>query len=176
MGERGHTVHALGELRDRLGALGGRVAVLGSNERWTSFVPVGSSHFDDARASEILAAPLVHVWFEEDVNLEARFFADGRFVGRLSLDAEDTEVEAANVAVVAPLVELGFVPAAHWSILVDRLNEPDGLGGWTMAHGLEELLGLPYVHPVPLGLPESELLAQLDAAGIVVELVGPSGP
>lgn len=173
MGERGHTVHVLGEVRGRLAELGARVAVLGSNERWTTFVPMGTTAFDDGQASEVLGAPLVHVWFEEDVSLVAGIFAEGLRVGELTLSGEDVEVDAANLSSVDRLVALGIVPAHHRTVLLERLRDPVGLGGWTMAHGLEELLELPYFHPVPIELPEAELLVQLEAAGILVDVVEP---
>jgi hypothetical protein len=65
MGERGHTLHVLdGNVGDALAKIGHRVAVVGRNERWTTFVPFDASSWDDERASKVLGRPLLHVWFD----------------------------------------------------------------------------------------------------------------
>lgn len=170
MGERGHTVHVLdGKLGEALAEVGHRLAVLGSNERWTTFVPTNASTFDDGGASKVLARPLVHVWFDDDAGVSLQAYRSGDFVGELSLPSEDAEVSESDFAFTERLEELDILSRVQRAALLKRMSEPAGLREWTMAHGLEKLLGLPFYDPMPSDLPERELLELLPEAAKVLE-------
>lgn len=170
MGERGHTVHVLGgRLGEVLANVGHRLAVLGSNERWTTFVPTNASTFDAADASKVLARTLLHVWFDDDAGVSVQAYRSGDFVGELSLPSDDAEVSESDLAFTETLEELGILSRVQRAVLLKRMSEPAGLRAWTMTHGLEELLELPLYEPMPSDLPERELLALLPKAANVLE-------
>jgi hypothetical protein len=110
MGERGHTVHVMdGRVGDDLSRIGYRVAVLGSNERWTTFVPTDASAFDGGQASVILDRPLLHIWFDDDLGISVHAYASRDFVGELSLPSDDPEVAESGLAFTETLEELGVL-------------------------------------------------------------------
>lgn len=174
MGERGHTVHVLGgELGEELAHVGYRVAFLGSNERWTTFVPTDVSVFDGGHASKVLDRPVVHLWFDDDYGVAVQVYAAGDFVGELSLplenDIEDTEVSESDVAFAETLEGLGVLNGMQRATLLNRMSDPAGLREWTLKHGFEKLLEMPFYDPIPTDLPERELLNLLPEAATVLE-------
>ncbi len=170
MGERGHTVHVLdAKVGDNLAQIGHRVAVLGSNKRWTTFVPTDASAFDGGNASKILDRPLVHVWFDDDAGVSLQVYASGDFVGELSLPSEDAEVSESDLAFTETLEELGVLSRVQRAALLKRMSDAAELREWTMKHGLEKLLELPFYDPMPTDLPERELLELLPEAVTVLE-------
>lgn len=170
MGERGHTVHVLdANVGDDLANIGHRVAVLGSNTRWTTFVPTDASAFDDGRASKMLGRTLVHVWFDDDAGVSVQVHASGDFVGELSLPSEDAEVTESDLAFTETLEELSVLGRVKRAALLKRMSDAAGLRDWTMDHGLEKLLELPFYHPMPTDLPERELLKLLPKAATLLE-------
>jgi hypothetical protein len=169
MGERGHTVHILDAVIGHLASIGHRIAVLGNTERWTTFVPTEASTFDGGRASRIAGRPLVHVWFDEDVGVSVQVYSSGDLVGELSLPGEDAEVTESDFAFTATLEELGVLSRVQRAALLKRMSDVVGLREWTMNHGLERLLGLPFFEPLPADLPERELVELLPAAASVIE-------
>lgn len=170
MGERGHTIHVLdGKLGEVLADVGHRLALLGSNERWTTFVPTNASTFDDGAASKILGRPLIHVWFDDDAGVSIQAYGSGDFVGELSLPGEDAEVTESDLAFIETLEDLDILSRIQRAALLKRMSEPAGLREWTMAHGLERLLELPFYDPMPIDLPEPQLLELLPEAAKVLE-------
>jgi hypothetical protein len=162
MGERGNTLHVLdGKVGEDLGSLGYRVAVLGSSERWTTFVPTDASVFDSGHASEILDRPLAHLWFDDNAGVSVQAYAAGNFVGELSLPSDDAEVTESDLAFTETLEELGMLSPVQRAALLERMSDPAGLREWTMKHGLEKLLALPFYDPIPTDLPEREILELL---------------
>src|SRR6187551_3177519 len=107
MGERGHTLHVLdGHVGDALATLGHRIAVLGHNERWTTFVPIDASPFDSKNASKILVRPLIHLWFDDDAGISVDVYASGTFLGQMSLPSDDADVTEADLDFSNKLEEL----------------------------------------------------------------------
>jgi hypothetical protein len=150
MGERGHTVHVLdGKIGEGLARIG-PVAVLGSNERWTTFVPSDASTFDASDASKVLDRPLVHVWFDDDGGVSSQVYASGDFVGELSLPSDEADVTESDLAFAEKLEDLGILSRVQRAALLKRISNPAGLREWTMKHGLEKLLELPFYDPMPV--------------------------
>lgn len=163
MGGRGHTVHLLdAEVGNDLADIGHRIAVLGSNERWTTFVPTEASTFDDGHASKRLGRTLVHVWFDDDVGVSVRVYASGDFVGELSLPGDESDR-----AFTKTLEELGILSREQRAALLERMSDAAKLRAWSMEHGLEKLLELPFYDPMPTD--ERDLLQRLPKAATVLE-------
>jgi hypothetical protein len=169
MGERGHTVHALDGKLGNGAQVSGRLALLGCNKRWTTFVPTKASTFDSATASKTLNRALVHVWFDDDVGVTVQAYASGDLVGELSLPRDDAKVTEADLAFIETLEELGVLSRTQRAALLKRMSDPAGLRQWTMGHGLEKLLELPFYDPMPSELPERELLKLLPEVATVLE-------
>jgi len=169
MGERGHTFHVLdGSLGSEVAGAGQRVAILATNERWTTFVPTNASTFDAEAASRVLDRTLVHVCFDDDAGLTLLVYRSGDLVGELSLPTEDAELSDSDVELTATLEELGVLSGGDGARLMKRMSDAAGVREWTMAHGVEKLLELPYFSPVPL-VPERALLPLLPATATIVE-------
>ncbi len=171
MGKRGHTIHVLdGRAHDALLGVGHRVAVLGTNERWTSFVPMDASMFDCRPASKALDRAILQAWFDDDLGVVIRVFSSGAFVGELALPGEaDGEVTEADGELVEKLVELEVLSRVQRATLLKRMSNANGLRAWTMKHGVEKLLDLPFYDPMPSHLPESQLRTLLPEAAMVLE-------
>jgi hypothetical protein len=170
MGERGHTLHVLdGNARDALARVGRRLAVLGCNERWTTFVPIDASAFDDEGASKIVDRTLLHVWFDDDAGLAVQVYVSGTFVGELSLPGDDPSVTDADVDLARRLEELELLSRSQRAALLKRISDASGLRAWTMNHGFERFLGLPCTTPMPTDASEQELRRLLPESAIVVE-------
>jgi hypothetical protein len=158
MGERGHSIHVLdGQGQDRLASFGHRLAILGFNERWTTFVPMGQEPFDDAEASRVLERPVLHVWFDDDCGVAIQVYASGALLGELSLPCE--EISSSDLSFIAKLEEVDVLTTAQRATLLERMADDEQAWDWTMGHGVERLLNLPFFDPMPLGLPEGATLA-----------------
>jgi len=169
MGGRGHTLHvpdshASGALR----RIGHRIAILGSNERWTSFLPVDAADFDDERASAALDHPILHIWFDDDSGVVLQVYAAGNLVGEFSLPGD--EPSSADLELLQKLETLGILTSTQRAALIDRISMADGYNEWTLAHGLEKLLELPFYLPIPDELSESELRSMLPEIAILTPL------
>jgi hypothetical protein len=170
MGERGHSVHLLdGTVGEGMARIGHRVAILGANERWTTFVPTKTSSFDGAQASTLLDRPLLQVWFDDDAGVSLLAYAEGEQVGELSLPNEGYESAESDLVFVQTLETLGVLSRKQRASLLKRLAAPTTLHRWTMRHGLEKLLALPFYVPVPSDVPERTLLELLPVDAIVLE-------
>lgn len=170
MGARGHTVHVLGgNLGEALADAGQRIAVLGCNEQWTTFVPTDVSSFDDSEVSKALDRALLHVWFDDDAGISVRAYASGEFLGEMSVLTEDADVSASDVSFIEVLETRGVLRPRQRSALLERLSEPTGRREWVLEHGVENLLELPFYDPVPSELPERELRERLPAGAAIVE-------
>lgn len=160
MGERGHTLHVRdGHASDALTRIGHRVAILGSNERWTSFVPLDTASFDDEVASATLDHPLVHIWFDDDFGVVMQVHSAGDFVGELSLPTD--QLSTADLDLLQKLEALDVVTNTQRAALVDRISMADECREWTLEYGLEKLLELPFYMPMPSDVSASELRSVL---------------
>ncbi len=159
--------------------LGMKVAILGANERWTSFVPVLSAAFDPADASRALDAVLLHVWFDGDHGITVRVYASGALVGEISLpgnDDDDGEVTSQNLDLLEKLQHLEIVTKAERTALLKHMADADALRAWTMEHGVEKVLGLPFTEPLPTDVSEEALLSLLPKGAKLIDgaALGPS--
>lgn len=160
MGERGHTLHVRdGHASDALRRIGHRIAILGSNERWTSFIPVDAASFDDEVASAALDHPVLHIWFDDDRGVVLQVHSAGHFVGELSLPGD--EPSTADLELLQKLEALEVLSGAQRAALIHRISIAGGCDEWISAHGLEKLLNLPFYLPIPSDVPESELRSLL---------------
>ena len=166
MGERGHTLHVHdGQAGDALRRIGHRIAILGFNERWTSFVPVDAASFDDEVASGALDHPVLHIWFDDDLGVVIQVHSAGQFVGELSLPCD--EPSSADLELLQKLEAMEVLTGAQYAALIDRIATARGCDEWALGHGLEKLLELPFYLPIPIDVPESELRSLLPEVVIV---------
>lgn len=170
MGDRGHTLHVLdGDAAAALAKSGlGRIAMLGRNARWTSFVPLDLSSFDGERVSEVVARVLLHIWFDDDLGIVLQVYDGGVFVGELALPPTDG-VSDADRAFLGTLEALGVVTRKAGRALLDRLDGGDDLLAWVMRHGVEKLLGVPYHDALPPDVSEATLRELLPRDAIILE-------
>lgn len=177
MGERGHTIHMQGgDGAAALPVLGMKVAVLGTNERWTSFVPVLSAAFDSADASRALDGVLLHVWFDHELGVSVRVYASGALVGEISLPGnDDDEVTSQDLALLEKLQHLEILTKAERTALLKHMADTDALRAWTMEHGVEKVLGLPFIDPLPTDVSEETLLSLLPKGAQLID-GGAAGP
>ncbi len=156
MGERGHTLHVRdGHAGDALKRIGHRIAILGSNERWTSFVPVDAASFDDEVASAALHHPVLHIWFDDELGVVIHVYLAGHLVGELSLSGD--EPSTADLELIQKLEAMAILTGAQRAALIDRISTARECDEWALAHGLEKLLELPFYLPIPIDVSESEL-------------------
>jgi len=169
MGGRGHTLHVPdSQASDTLWRIGHRIAILGSNERWTSFLPVHAADIDDALMSAALDHPMLHIWFDDDSGVVLQAYAAGNLVGEFSLPGD--EPSSADLELLQKLETLGILTSKQRAALMDRMSIADGYNEWTLAHGLEKLLELPFYLPIPDEVSESDLRAMLPAVAILTPL------
>lgn len=169
MGGRGHTLHVRdGQASGALRRIGHRIVILGSNERWTSFIPVDAADFDDERVSAALDHPILHIWFDDDSGVVMQVYAGGNLVGEFSLTGD--EPSSADLELLQKLETLGMLTSTQRAALIDRISMADGYNEWTLAHGLERLLELPFYLPIPDELSESELRSMLPEIAILTPL------
>lgn len=142
--------------------------MLGSNERWTSFIPVDTADIDDALMSAALAHPMLHIWYDDDSGVVLQAYAAGNLVGELSLPGD--EPSSADLELLQKLESLGILTSKQRAALMDRMSLADGYNEWTLAHGLEKLLEVPFYLPMPDEVSESDLLAMLPAVAILEPL------
>jgi hypothetical protein len=185
MGERGRTIHVRdGGAREALPSAGYRVAVVGTNERWTTFVPMDASTFKCERVSKILDRAVLEVWFDDDIGLAIQVYSSGDFVGELSLPGEDGDVTEADLELVGKLEELDVLSRSQRSTLLERMSDTNGLREWTMKHGVEKLLDLPSYETMPPDLLEGELRNPLPGSAKAAKtrtskpkaVISPGGP
>ncbi|MFO0612219.1 MAG: hypothetical protein U0414_06515 [Polyangiaceae bacterium] len=159
--------------------MGHRVVVLGSNERWTSFVPMDAATkdalaFDGGRASKVLDRALLHVWFDDDVGVFLQSYASGELVGEISLPGDGFTEK--DFELLGRLEALDVLDRSQRSKWLERLSDANGLRAWTMQHGLEKLLDLPFYEPLPPVLPAVELQKLLPRGATVLEPRKAAGP
>lgn len=164
-----------------LSALGLKVAVLGESDRWTSFVPVLSAAFDPADASRVLDGVLLHVWFDDEHGITVRVYASGALVGELSLpgnDDDDGDVTSQTLDLLEKLEHLEILTKAERIALLKHMADADQLRTWTMAHGVENVLHLPFTTPMPPDVSEEKLLSLLPGTVKLVDgtAATPSAP
>jgi hypothetical protein len=168
MGERGHTIHVLGdEAAHALPALGQKLAILGKSPRWTSFVPVLSAAFDPADASRVLDAVLLQVWFDDDHGVVLRVYGSGALMGELSLPGSDDDDDAtttANLDLLEKLEQLEVLTKPERTQLLKHMANTEELRTFAMAHGVEKIFGLPFWTPMPVEISEEALLPLLPEA------------
>ena len=154
MGKRGVMMHVLGgEVLDELGAIGQPVAILDRNDRWTSFFPMDGERFSALEASAALRRVVAQVWFSSDSGVVLQVFDAGTDVGEISLPGAG-KASAADVDFIRALERLGVLDAYDAATLKARMADPPAiLHEWTMDHGLEFLLDVPVVTPLPDALP-----------------------
>jgi len=177
MGDRGHTVHLLAtEGASALSSLNTTVAVLGENERWVTFVPVLSATFDPADASRLMDAVLLHVWFDDDHGITMRVYASGALVGEISLpgnDDDDDEVTSQNLEFLEKLEHLEILTKAERVALLRHMAETDELRAFTMQHGVEKVLGLPFTEPLPTDVSEETMRSLLPPSAKILDASTP---
>lgn len=155
MGDRGRVVHIESGSGEALVAQAGtRCALLATNARWTSFVPLGDAELDTSALAAAVEASVIQIWFDDDAGVTMRVDAPGAFLGELAVPLGDdaSEASAADRSFVLELVRwdvLDMEGAAH---LMNELHTPPrARDAWVRRHGLEERLGVPFTASVPVG-------------------------
>ncbi len=160
MGERGHTIHVRdGNASDALLRLGDRIAIFGSNARWTSFIPMDAATFDGEEVSAALDRAILHVWFDDERGVVLQVYSASHFIGELSLP--DDALSNADLDLLQKLEDLDLLTPLQRTALMDQISNADGCDQWTFAHGLEKLLDLPFYMPIPTDVPETEIRSML---------------
>lgn len=167
MGERGHTVHVVGDRTKTLNSLGRAVAVLGVSPRWTSFVPLDLDGYDDASASRALKAPIVRVWFDDEQGLTLQLSDQGFGLGEISLPCDGAN--DGDRALLQHLVALKALTADGRDAILAKMGEGEAARAWVMAHGVERAMELPAFDPVPTTVSGDALLALLPEGATVIE-------
>ena len=164
-------MHLLGgDLERELASTGQAWAIFGRNHRWTSFCPLNAYACEPEDLSKALNRVLLHLWFDEGVGVLLQVYDAGAFVGELKLPGDGTvsEADAELIAALQRLTVMTKVEAASLKAwMCDSLQERYE---WTVYHGLESLLKLPYYSPIPHELPASLLRSMF---GDQITVVGP---
>jgi len=142
---------------------------LGRNERWTTFVPIDASAFDSENASKLLGRPLIRLWFDDDAGITVQVYAAGTFIGELTLPGDDADATEADLEFTNKLESFGVLTRSQRSALLKRMANANGPREWTLEHGFEELLELPYSMPLPTEASETDLLRLLPESALVLE-------
>lgn len=170
MGRRGASYHVRGNLSTKAFAhLGTPCVVLASNRSWTSFAPLGDPPTGKALA-RALAAPVLEIWSDDDAGTTLAFFAPDGWSAELPipLGIEPEPPGTADRALLARLAKAGVVTRARGTKLAAQLAR-GSRDAWLEGNGVEKLLGVPYVDPLPVPLSES----RLRRLGISAKIVHP---
>lgn len=177
MGRRGVSYHVRGmQPAERFESVEVPCAVLGSNEHWTSFAPLG-----DPPSGEMLArsldAPVVTIWSDDDVGTTLMFATPGGWQAELPilLDVDPEPIGPADRDLLARLATEGIVTRAQAAQLAAQLAHGPH-HAWLMRDGVETLLGVPFAEPLPVALTEASLLELEIAATLVRPAARRAGP
>ncbi|MFL5353744.1 hypothetical protein [Archangium sp.] len=161
--------------RTLLGETGVRTALLAVNPSWASFVPVGVGEPDLGRLAVQARAHVLTVWFDEDsaVTLQVNG-PEGQWT-ELYLPLYEAEGPGAeDERLFEEWVGHKLLSARSAAELRRRLAAPPKQRReWLREHGVERLLKLAFVPPIPLGW-ELEALRQLAPGLELVEAEAPA--
>lgn len=176
MGDRGQLFHVpnrattlVAATRDFARAAaksGARLAVVATNRRWTSFVPIGRTEFDAAMFAARVDRPVLHVQFDDDHGLVASAYAPGAFLGELALPLDDDA--AWDDALLAAWQTNGLLTRTQRLKLAAQLGARDRRA-WTLDHGFERTLDLASHAPLPRDVDELALRSILPPTAVVIE-------
>ena len=178
MSNQGCTLHlhklSSKKAQDALSKLGIRCAILASNRQWTSFVPLSTSEgsFDAGSAAQQIGAPIAEVWFDEDSSVVLRIHAPDGWSAEWSVPLDGTyELNAEDQRLLKDIEARKLVSSKGIEKLTQELRRPAGAReDWIRSHGIEKLLGFPFVQALPLPCPEH--LVQELAPGAKVMAAG----
>jgi hypothetical protein len=179
MSEQGRTFHLrkVGAKRARtlLAETGVRSALLAVSPSWASFVPVGAGEPDLGRLAVQARAPVLTVWFDEDSAVTLQVQGPEGQRAELSLPLHEAEGPSAeDERLFEEWVGQKLLSARSAAELRRRLAAPlEQRREWLREHGVERLLKLAFVPPVPLGL-ELEALRRLAPGLELVEAEAPA--
>ncbi len=165
MSEQGSSLHfrklSIAQTKKKLATLEGSCAILASNRRWTSFVPLDQASLDVARVSQLLAVTVLQVWFDEDSAVVLQIFAPDGWQAELTVPLDGTyEFGPEDERFFHGMAERKRLPSALIKELTRKMRQSQGRDSWLRSHGLEETLGLPFVIPLPVPCTE-ELLREI---------------
>lgn len=179
MSEQGRTFHLrkVGAERARtlLGETGVRSALLAVNPSWASFVPVGAGEPDLGRLAVQARAHVLTVWFDEDSAVTLQVNGPEGQWAELHLPLHEEEGPSAeDERLLEEWVGYELLSAQSAAELRRRLSAPfKQRSAWLREHGVERLLELAFIPPIPMGW-ELEALRELAPGLELVEAAAPA--
>jgi hypothetical protein len=166
MSNRGFSFHIRGTTSETIEAIlsksGLPCAILGSNSEWTTFIPIDEASFDTTGIAQTFGVSILQVWFDEQSAIVFHFTAPDGWEAELYIPLDGTyDCGSQDERLFAMLVERKLLSSDAVEVLTQKLRLPRGKREeWLKFHGVEELLGLPSVVPMPIPCSE-DLLGEL---------------
>jgi hypothetical protein len=159
MGTSGHVLHTRTPLEAIGEATGVPCALLASNRKWISFIPIARADIDAIAAKA--HADVVDLWFDDDSGVVLRVHGPSGFLGELSFpfheDRSGPTVEDTRFLEV--LVRRGILTERAAEKLAGHLQSVSGKRErWIQQHGVERVFGFAFVEPIPDGATFEQVL------------------
>jgi len=152
-----------------LGGVDVPCALLGTNLRWVSFVPLDGADVDAGALAVAASAHVARVWFTDDEGVFVVVTGPDGFGGELNAPRGDEgPASLEDQRFVDELVRRKVLSRAAAGKLIERLSAaPSVRDRWIDDHGFEKLFGFPFVYPIPEGASLEVVLDFAPSAGIV---------
>jgi hypothetical protein len=116
------------------------VRILGTNERWTTLVPLEDDEVE--AAAEAAPGLCLHWRYFDDFGLWLAFREDGQDIGTLSWEWQETRTANESSGLLERLSVLGILSSTTTLALVDRFTSSHS-DGRTLRNHVASTLGLP---------------------------------